>query len=107
MSIFAKKLSFLLVIGFIAGAVQAAEYEVSQKDKKFTVTSLKLKVGDTIKFTNEDAFPHNVYSLSDIQTFDLGSHGQGAVKTVKFDKAGVIEVECAIHHSMKLKVEVQ
>ncbi len=84
----------------------AEEFNVVQKDKQFSVSSLKVKVGDTVKFKNEDPFPHNIYSLSDIQTFDLGSHGQGVVKSVTFDKPGIVDVECAIHPSMKLKVEV-
>ena len=102
----AKSLSFILLLCFIGVAAQAAEHEVSQKDKKFSTTSLKIKVGDTIKFKNDDPFPHNVYSLSDVQTFDLGSSGQGTVKGVTFDKPGVVDVECAIHPSMKLKIEV-
>jgi len=90
----------------LAAPVFAAEFDVSQKDKQFSVSTLKIKVGDTIKFKNEDPFPHNVYSLSDVQTFDLGSHGQGAVKTVTFTKPGTVEVECAVHPTMKLIVEV-
>ncbi len=94
------------VITLLAAPVFAAEFEVSQKDKQFTASTLKIKVGDTIKFKNEDPFPHNVYSLSEIQTFDLGSHGQGAVKSVVFTKPGIVEVECAVHPSMKLIVDV-
>ncbi len=108
MAYLAKRLSlsFILLICFMGGTAQAAEHEVSQKDKKFSISSLKIKVGDSVKFKNDDPFPHNVYSLSDVQTFDLGSTGQGAVKAVTFEKPGVVDVECAIHPSMKLKVEV-
>jgi len=95
-----------LIVASFGTTAFAAEFEVSQKDKQFSISTLKIKVGDTIKFKNEDPFPHNIYSLSEIQTFDLGSHGQGAVKSVVFQKPGIVEVECAIHPSMKLTVEV-
>jgi len=63
-------------------------------------------VGDSINFRNEDPYFHNVFSLSDAKTFDLGSYPQGQSKKVTFDKPGTVEVECAIHPNMKLVVEV-
>lgn len=84
----------------------AAEYEVGQKDKQFTEKQLTIKVGDTVKFTNEDPFFHNVFSLSDAKMFDLGSYAQGKSKSVVFDQAGKIEVECAIHPSMHMVIDV-
>jgi len=95
-----------LIVASFGTTAFAAEFEVSQKDKQFSISTLKIKVGDTIKFKNEDPFPHNINSLSEIQTFHLGSHGQGAVKSVVFQKPGIVDVECAIHPSIKLTVEV-
>lgn len=100
-----KSIILLLAIGLSAPAF-SAEVTVAQKDKKFSKSSLKLKVGDSIEFRNDDAFNHNVFSLSDAKTFDLGSYPQGQSKKVTFDQAGEVEVECAIHPEMKLKVEV-
>jgi plastocyanin len=88
-------------------AVYAKDYEVLQKDKKFSQATLKVKVGDVIVFKNEDPFSHNIFSLSDIKTFDLGSYPKGQSKSVTFDKPGMVEIECAIHPDMKLTVEVQ
>ena len=67
---------------------------------------LKAKVGDTVTFRNDDEFAHNVFSLSDAQSFDLGSYKKGEVRTVKLTAPGTIEVECAIHPEMKMKIEV-
>ena len=39
--------------------------------------------------------------------FDLGSYPQGEGREVTFDQAGVVEVECAIHPSMKLTIDVK
>ena len=67
---------------------------------------LSVKVGDSVKFLNDDPFSHNVFSLSDAKSFDLGSYGQGVSKSITFDKAGTVEVECAVHPDMKLIIEV-
>ena len=97
----------LLIIGLaVSGAAYAAEHVVEQKGKAFTVKQIKVKVGDTVDFKNADPFNHNVFSLSDAKTFDLGSYAQGGSKKVTFDKPGTVEVECAIHPEMKMNVEV-
>jgi plastocyanin len=89
-----------------AGSAFAAEVVVAQKGKAFAVKKLSVKVGDSVKFLNEDPFSHNVFSLSDAKSFDLGSYGQGGSKSIVFDKAGTVEVECAVHPDMKLIIEV-
>lgn len=96
----------------VAGAAYSAEYTVGQQDKTFVMNGakaakLQLKVGDQVHFKNQDPFFHNVFSLSDIKTFDLGSFPQNQFKTVVFDKPGAGEVECAIHPQMLLEVEVK
>ena len=85
----------------------ADNHTVSQVKKTFSVPVVKAKVGDTIEFRNDDDFAHNVFSLSDSQSFDLGSYKKGEVRSVKLAKEGVIEVECAIHPDMKMKIEVK
>ncbi|MBA3582205.1 MAG: methylamine utilization protein [Gammaproteobacteria bacterium] len=85
----------------------AAEYEVAQKNKEFSTQTLQIKAGDTVKFSNEDPFFHNIFSLSEDKTFDLGSYPKGQSREVIFDKEGIIEVECAIHPSMRMKIEVK
>jgi plastocyanin len=91
----------------VLGIALAAEHVVEQKGKAFTVPKLKIKVGETVDFRNSDPFNHNVFSLSDAKTFDLGSYPQGASKKVVFDKPGTVEVECAIHPDMKMLIEVE
>ncbi len=94
-----------------AGVAQAAEFTVGQHNKTFVqdgdkVEKVTIKVGDTIHFKNMDPWFHNVFSLSDLKTFDLGSYPQGQHKSVVFDEAGMAEVECAIHPQMFMEVEV-
>lgn len=85
---------------------QAAEHVVSQKGKAFSQPSIKVKVGESVKFVNDDAFSHNVFSLSEAKSFDLGTYSKGGAKSVAFDKPGKVEVECAIHPDMRMTVEV-
>jgi plastocyanin len=90
----------------LSTAAHADEAVVKQQDKKFSVNALKLKVGDTIVFQNNDAFVHNIFSLSDAQSFDLGTFAKGETRKVKLEKPGKIEIECAVHPEMKMTVEV-
>lgn len=85
---------------------QAAEYEVAQRNKAFTAKELKIKKGDTVSFPNQDPFFHNVFSLSSTKSFDLGSYPKGQTKTIVFDKAGKVDIECAIHPNMRMTIDV-
>jgi len=98
--------SSILILLTLNTLVQAETLTVLQKDKKFSPDTLKVKVGDTVIFKNEDSFFHNIFSVSDTQNFDLGSFPKGQSKTVVFNKAGKVDVECAIHPDMKMVIEV-
>lgn len=101
-----KRLTLLGLLAVVRLA-PAAEFEITQKEKKFNVKALTVKVGDTVNFRNNDPFFHNIFSLSETKTFDLGSYPQGQSRNVKFDKPGKVEVECAIHPEMKVLIDVQ
>ena len=94
------------LIGLTCVPVLAQEFTVDQQDKRFSVGSLTVKVGDQVRFLNNDPFFHNIFSLSDVKTFDLGSYPKGQSRTVTFNNPGKVEIECAIHPEMKLIVEV-
>ena len=93
-------------MAFFSSSVYAGDYKVIQKDKIFKPVTMKIKVGDAVDFVNEDDFFHNVFSLSDTKSFDLGSYPKGQGRKVTFDKPGVVEVECSIHPEMQMKIEV-
>ena len=99
-------ISLGLAVLLSAAAAWAAEYVVGQKNRTFSTNSLKAKVGDTVNFRNDDPFFHNIFSLSDTQSFDLGSYSQGQSRKVTLQKEGRIDVECAIHPEMKMVIEV-
>ncbi len=102
----------LMSLSLLGGTALAADYTVDQKDKTFImegkpVEKMSVNTGDTIHFRNQDPFFHNIFSLSALKTFDLGSYPQGESKSVTFDKAGKVEIECAIHPQMFLELEVK
>lgn len=96
----------------VSGMAGAAEVVVTQKDKSFQkdgakIEKLVVNKGDVVSFKNEDPFFHNIFSLSDLKTFDLGSYPAGQSKSVTFDKPGEAEIECAIHPVMQLLITVK
>ena len=101
-----KRLAVTGFICLVCTNVLAQEFTVGQQDKHFSVSTLTVKVGDQVRFLNNDPFFHNIFSLSDIKTFDLGSYPKGQSRAVTFTNPGTVEIECAIHPEMKLIVEV-
>lgn len=99
--------SVLLCSLFVPIEALANTHEVGQLNKAFTISTLDIKKGDTVKFLNQDPFFHNVFSLSDAALFDLGSFPKGDSKEVIFEEAGKVEVECAIHPNMLMVINVQ
>lgn len=92
---------------FLSIPAHAKDYDVGQQDKDFTVKEITIKAGDSINFVNNDEIFHNVFSLSDSKMFDLGSFPKGDSRKVTFEEKGEVEVECAIHPDMKMKVKVE
>jgi plastocyanin len=92
----------------LSSTVFAGEkHVVTQKGKSFSVTELKVKVGDTVEFKNDDDVSHNVFSVSKSQPFNTKMQTPGTDAAVTFTSEGTVEVRCAIHPGMKLKVQVE
>ena len=110
-----KNISSIVVVCILvvfSGSALAKVHTIMQKNKSFvmgakTVEAIQVTKGDTIKFENADPFFHNIFSLSDLKSFDLGSYEKGKSKSVVFKKVGKVEVECAIHPQMFLEVTVK
>jgi plastocyanin len=96
----------LALLSACALAHAAQEVVVAQKNKAFSQARISIHAGDKVTFRNDDAFVHNVFSLTDAQPFDLGTYALGQSKSVTFAKAGTYDIECAIHPEMKLTILV-
>lgn len=102
-----SRLALGLAFAAAAATAQGEEHVVGQKGRAFSAGQLTVKAGDTVSFRNDDPFFHNVFSLSETHSFDLGSYPRGQARATRFDKPGKVEVECAIHPEMKMVVEVK
>ena len=104
--------TYLTAIGLfsmlISGmALAATEYQIGQKGRLFSQETLTISVGDHVVFVNDDTVSHNVMSTSVGNDFNLGSLAPGISVPVTFDKAGLVNVICAIHPRMKLDIIVK
>ena len=72
---------------------------VSMKNIQFAPKSVTAKVGQTIKWTNNDSVDHNVTAKSGA-TFKSSNFGQGGTYSFKPTKAGTITYVCTIHPGM-------
>jgi len=87
-------------------ALAAQTHRVVQQGRAFSVAEIKLAAGDTLEFSNEDEFIHQIYILSPSLNFDSSEQPPGQIITVRFPTAGNFEVHCHIHPKMLLKVDV-
>ena len=73
----------------------------TQRDANFDPHVLPVVVGTTVRWPNEDDIFHNVFSMSDAKSFDLGYYKKREKPPeVLFDKVGKVDVFCAIHSRM-------
>lgn len=72
-----------------------------QKGKKFIPQVLVVPAGYTVSFPNDDPFPHNVFSPSDVKRFDLGLYQAGESRDLPMNRPGVVPIYCNIHPQMR------
>lgn len=89
-----------------AAAAVGEEHVVTQKDKQFSQPTIRIARNDTIRFLNQDNLAHNVFARSPIAEFNVKLQEPGSSDVVRFSKPGIVEVRCAIHPKMKIRVEV-
>ncbi len=77
-----------------------------QKNKKFIPHVVVVTQGTQIEFPNQDLFFHNVFSIHQGKTLDLGLYESGAARKVRFSQAGVSYIFCNIHPQMSAVVVV-
>lgn len=73
---------------------------ITQTGKAFAPGFAVVTAGSDVRFRNDDAVDHSVYSVSKADPFDLGIYEPGPGKDVRFANAGIVEVRCHIHRHM-------
>lgn len=84
----------------VATAAKPATVEIAITDKTYAPHVVVIPVGSTVRFPNHDPFNHNVFSVSDPNTFDLGLYGRGEAKSYTFEHPGLVRVYCNVHPRM-------
>ncbi len=84
----------------VTTAARPMAVEVAITDKTYAPHVLVVPLGSTVRFPNHDPFNHNVFSVSDPNSFDLGLYGRGDAKSYTFDHPGLVRVYCNVHPRM-------
>lgn len=84
-----------------------ARPELALDGRQFRPRVLAIPAGTTINFPNLDPFNHNVFSLSEGNTFDLGLYGRGESRNRRFTRAGLVRIFCNIHPRMSAFIVVR
>ena len=87
------------------GAARAEDSKVTIDNFTFTPVELKLKVGDTVTWTNHDDIPHNI--VSDEKSFKSKVLKTDETFVYTFSKPGTYTYLCGLHPQMTGKIVVQ
>jgi plastocyanin len=89
-----------------APAATGGGADVSMKDIKFNPSTVNIKVGDTVTWTNDDSVGHDVTG-DGFKSGDAGGLQSGDTFKHKFDKAGTFKYRCTVHPGMTGEVDVK
>jgi amicyanin len=88
------------------GNPQPSANSVDIKNFAFSPSTLTIKVGETVTWTNDDSTSHTVTSDSGSE-LGSGSISPGQTYSHTFNTAGTFDYHCSIHTSMKGEVIVE
>jgi plastocyanin len=81
-----------------------AAHTIVQKDRTFHPGEVTIARGESLTFTNNDEFIHQIYASG---LFDSDERAPGENLTETFTQSGTFAVQCHIHPKMKLVVHVR
>ena len=74
--------------------------KVTMKDIEFKPAKLKVKVGETVTWVNEDSVEHDVVATTGA-SFKSELFGEGKTYEYKATKAGTVKYVCTVHPGME------
>lgn len=98
-------LLFLLAPWPALGADES--HTIVQKGRAFHPGEVTINRGESLTFTNDDEFIHQIYSDGQGFGFDSEEKNPGENIIETFTEVGTFEVRCHIHPKMKLIVHVK
>jgi plastocyanin len=91
-------------IVYVTGYTEPPPADVAvleQENERFVPRLLPIVAGQSVTFPNRDRFYHNVFSVSQAESFDLGQYkSTDPPRTQVFAKPGLVPVYCNIHPQM-------
>lgn len=98
----------VLAVAFpVATPASAAEHVVRMSGNNYAPSEIDGRIGDTIRFVNDDTVNHNVFVPTVGHGLDLGRQEPGDEQMMTLGKAGTFEAECVFHGQMLLTVSVR
>lgn len=106
-------LILIIITVLISGCTQAPSggntstgNNIEIKNFAFSPSTLTIKVGETVTWTNNDSTSHTVTSDSGNE-LSSGSISPSQTYSHTFNTAGTFDYHCSIHSSMKGKIIVE
>ncbi|HEY1614196.1 MAG TPA: cupredoxin domain-containing protein [Rhizomicrobium sp.] len=87
----------------LAGGAQT----IVQNGRAFHPAEITIAHGDTLSFSNQDEFIHQIYVDTPGFNYDSAEQPPGQTFTIHFPDAGSYQVRCHIHPKMLLNVHVK
>ena len=84
----------------------AGHFTLDTTGKTLVPHVLAIPVGSTVNFPNHDPISHNLFSLSQNNSFDLGIYRRDAGKSHTFTNPGLVNVYCNVHPNMSAVIQV-
>ncbi len=79
-------------------------HTVIQRGRAFRPAEITIARGDTIVFTNDDSYIHQIYAEG---LFDSEEKAPGENLNETFTQSGTFQLRCHIHPTMKMVVHVK
>ena len=104
MSVFKRVAAAALVWALCCGHALAADFSVSISNFTFSPAEVKVHVGDTVTFKNEDDIPHQV--IANGGSFKGKALDTGDTSVFTFKSTGEFGYFCGLHPHMVGKIIV-
>jgi len=98
------RLAIAAALSLYLGGARAAETKITIDNFTFTPAQLKLKVGDTVTWTNHDDIPHTVVSAGKFRSKAMDTDGSFSFT---FTAAGDYQYFCSLHPHMTGTIKVE
>lgn len=86
-------------------AATAVVHDVAIRNFVYTPATVSIRVGDSVRWTNYDAAPHDAVPIEGTWKTPLLQQNESAIQT--FDAPGVHPYYCTVHPAMRGTLEVR